>query len=575
MAGRATAVAIATSGMIRTAAVDIGESVGVDAYPAEALPFAIDKIGLGYRARCGVLTLDLSHLRESRGELTGELTVSVGEHHVSRARLNLSNLSGRVSHARYLAGVPVVSEVPWRDLLERLSLDTLNLHRAGADITELDITGPDPRCRWLLDPVLPLDMPTILFAPGGAGKSTIAAAIGVSVDSGVEVIPGWRPVSAPVLALDWEDGAGVWTKRTRAIAAGAGVKAPRIRYQPQVRPLPESVDRLAAYVADEAIGLVIVDSVGLASGSARDGGTAEESTLRLFQALRQLDATCLLIDHVRGDDMESDRAISRPYGSVYKTNLARSVYELRRERDGSPGRAELLMVHTKVNDGAKQSPQGLAIVYEDGGRVIRFERAEPQAPELIGALTSKDRMVRMLRDGATTTAAIAAELDIKPRSVDAMVSRYRTLFAGAYPTAVSDYSRPSDVAPRFTHVAVTVQHGVAVVPLRSRGGPTVQHRDAVALGRFQPRPSASEPHARARVGAVHRAPLSGPGPVRPAHVPGLLAAGASAAPREGLGCLPGPGGVGGISPRRCSLPSPHITRRSTRWLTHDDRQRHR
>jgi hypothetical protein len=142
-----------------------------------------------------------------------------------------------------------------------------------------------------------------------------------------------------------------------------------------------------------------------------------------------LETTPLLIDHVKGDDLDADRAISRPYGSVYKTNLARSVYELRREREAVPGRAELLMVHTKVNDGAKQSPQGLAIVYEDGGQVIRFERAEPRAPELIGAMNSKERMVCMLRGGAATTTAIAAELAIKPRSVDAMVSRYSALFA--------------------------------------------------------------------------------------------------------------------------------------------------
>ena len=50
--------------------------------------------------------------------------------------------------------------------------------------------------------------------------------------------------------------------------------------------------------------------------------------------------------------------VSKPYGSIYKVNLARNVFELRKECEGDVDRTELLLVHTKANSSARLPTQG-------------------------------------------------------------------------------------------------------------------------------------------------------------------------------------------------------------------------
>ena len=93
------------------------------------------------------------------------------------------------------------------------------------------------------------------------------------------------------------------------------------------RPLADDVERLAEVVAEHAIRLAIVDSVGLALGIGREAGDPADAVLRMHQALRHLGVTSVLVDHVAGADIAAGTtAASRPYGSVYKLNAARDVW---------------------------------------------------------------------------------------------------------------------------------------------------------------------------------------------------------------------------------------------------------
>lgn len=89
----------------------------------------------------------------------------------------------------------------------------------------------------LLAPMIHPQLPCVLFGKGGAGKSTLAAAVAMSLQTGAELVPGWRPsVRAPVLILDFEAISRRWDWTIKALAAGAGIEPPGLAYRAQSRP---------------------------------------------------------------------------------------------------------------------------------------------------------------------------------------------------------------------------------------------------------------------------------------------------------------------------------------------------
>jgi hypothetical protein len=162
----------------------------------------------------------------------------------------------------------------------------------------------------------------------------------------------------------------------------------------------------------------------LARGTARDGSDANESALRLFAALRAIGGTSLLVDHVAGAELDKSAAIGKAYGSVYKMNLARAAYELRRESEGSQERTELVLRQAKINDQGKLPAIALAVVYEPGR--IRFETTSATAPELIPmASTQPERIFALLRGGSMFAPAIAEQLGMTQETVRALLHRHR------------------------------------------------------------------------------------------------------------------------------------------------------
>jgi hypothetical protein len=370
-----------------------------------------ERFGLGYRAvhEHGV-ELELTRIRESREGLGGELLVrwrhgqDERARHIHQARFNLLSGQTRTGTAKQLAGRTPGAGIDWEAILERFCFDVIADVRRPAGRQKV---GRMPRqaTEYMIDPILPFGKGTIVFGPGGTGKSTLAAAIAVSVQTGREVVTGWRPMSAPVLVLDWEASADDWNARVDQIASGIGIDPIEIEYWPQSRPLADNVHQVSEVVTEMGAGLIIVDSVGLAAGSGREGGDANESALTLFSALREIGVTALLIDHVTGESLSREGAISKPYGGIYKVNMARSVFEIRREKDPEGDAAELVLIHTKVNDGQKLKPMGLRYEYSDDS--IRIRRVEVASDDLVKTLSKKDQLKHHLRTGALTTAQLA------------------------------------------------------------------------------------------------------------------------------------------------------------------------
>jgi hypothetical protein len=412
-----------------------GISVAADIVEGWRKP-PVERIGLGYMAAFAQLGVELrfDRLRESRGETSCELTVLRYGSHLLRQRFNLVSGPTRASAAKDLDGRPRPKEwtrVDWREVLEMSCLAVLDLYRAGEPFSRV---GHEPlserSARRLIDPWLPFGKPTLLYAPWGAGKSTLGAALIVTLELGIQVVPGWPPPAEPVrcLVLDWESDRTEWNDRLARIAAGVGATWTADRaalYRACRGPLDEQVEQPAEMVTRHGIGFVLIDSAEKAIGASSGAESYGDRAGRLYEAIDRLGVTILVLDHVSGEDMKrtDGRVIRKAIGSTMKGAWARAVYELKRERepDTVEKRVELVLHTAKVNDAAPQRPFEFAIVYDDDA--IRFERAKVTAPDLTEGLGKSERMRRLLADGSLTTKAIAERMNTSQGQVRSILSK--------------------------------------------------------------------------------------------------------------------------------------------------------
>lgn len=386
--------------------------------------------GLGYVMSAPEIAVELTvpSLVRSRGEWFGELDVACGlpgirssDGQLHRARFNFSSSTARATLARDLTARAAVPDLDWREVLEIFCRRVLTEQNQGNPVVTVGNRPARLAPRYLLDPILPAGKATIFYGEGSVGKSTLAAAIAVSVQTGLEVIPGWHPLAGNVLYLDWETDADDLDDKVRAIAAGAGIGDEiSLLYRACAGPFAESLEETARLVTEHTIRLLVVDSLGMASG-ASDGGDAADTAFRLFGAFRALGLTVLALDHVAKADLSAPNQASRPYGSVYKVALARSTFEVRR----SEASDTVALYNTKSNLARRLSPIALRIEYDTGR--IRYHRAELDE-SLIAPISKLGKVLWLLKEGALADKEIAERLDISEANVRAIVSNNRKLF---------------------------------------------------------------------------------------------------------------------------------------------------
>lgn len=393
--------------------------------------------GLGYVLRVPDLTIEMTvdRLNRSRGELHGELAVSCAlpgtrsvDGHLHSARFNLSGGTTRTTLARILAKRANTDDVDWEDLLEDFCRRVMAAEREGDPVESVGALPIPVGESYRLEPLLPQDQVTILYGDGGTGKSTLAVAMSVSVQEGVALIEHWTPRKAPILYLDWEAGRASINRRVRGVAMGAHI--PRVvtidymncRRRGALYSFAEDVARL---VDQRGYGLVVVDSVGMAAGTGGEGSDANESAIRLFSAFGYLGTTVLAIDHINRADADTQSKRSRPYGSIYKSNLARATFELRRTKTATG--SVLGLYHTKANDSDLLPPQPISVAYGDQGE-IRYERLDSMPVALTESLSLLDRITALLSREHMSSEAIADELDHEKRRVEALLYKYKSRF---------------------------------------------------------------------------------------------------------------------------------------------------
>ena len=125
-------------------------------------------------------------MHRSRQELSGVLIAEVEGRSLFRGKFNISSLATRrtlVSHLKEATE----GYTGWTGVVEQFCERVDELDEEGPAIIRLADLAPPPQASYRLDPLIPRGFATLLYGPGGAMKSTLAAGIAVSVATGVDL----------------------------------------------------------------------------------------------------------------------------------------------------------------------------------------------------------------------------------------------------------------------------------------------------------------------------------------------------------------------------------------------------
>jgi hypothetical protein len=351
--------------------------------------------------------------RDRNGQLVAELDAFCQEPDimipVEGIRFNISSLSQRERMAR---GIKASYEsvdatyIDWQKIINDVSWRAREFYLDGGGAEEIwpsedSNLAPD----YLLEPILYLNHPTVIFGDYGSLKSLASLAIAYMVqlpfhDNTLGLITGKE--SSPCLYLDYEDDKSSFQRRWSALDRGFGKGATPISYKRMTEPLADSVEPIAKAITKNNIKLLIIDSLGPA---ARGNLNDPEPAIRYHAALRELGITSLTLAHNSKDQLTKRRTI---FGSVFFTNLARSVWECKAEQETGEDEAIISLRHTKANLSWLHPPLGFRFNFT--ADTITIVQADLKDTSLSGELPLSWQIKNLLREGPLAVKDIASAL---------------------------------------------------------------------------------------------------------------------------------------------------------------------
>ena len=342
-----------------------------------------------------------------------------------------------------------------------------------------DMQPPGPR-EYLVEGLVPKGHAATLFGDGASAKSILALSLGIAMAGNAETWMGRKVQNYPVLLADFELDADEQRHRAYQIARGVFLDKPPqdLLYVSGLgRPAGEVLKGCLEVCANEGIGLLIIDSLGIAlqgdAESARDVIRFHHDYLDSFRAAG---VTLLIVDH-QGKTQAGERYQNkRSFGSVYKENLARSVIQVEPGERGE-GLLTVKLRQTKNNFGPKAEPFGARLAFTE--EKITVAAHELDATELAeeGTLNARDRVMLALRDAPRYPADIVEACVMPLGTVKNELTRLRK-------RGLVEYTGETDPRTQAKEVRLT-EDGLAVTgvtdPIRSRDAVTPDERERLVL----------------------------------------------------------------------------------------------
>jgi hypothetical protein len=363
----------------------------------------------------------VDHMRRGRdGDLKGELTVTTslpGAKTVADGVLlwtstNFSSQRVRASVAK-ACQERSGAQLDWVGALESLSIQVGRSEAAGTvaiqPLSDYALPPEDDAQDWVVHG-LPLarDLPTIIYGPGGSGKSLVALSICQQL----------AERGTKCLYVDWEFEGAQHRKRLGQLA-GDNIPTDLLHYVRCSSPLVVEVARIAAYVARLGIQYCCFDSIGYGAGGRPE--EAEHATAYM-RAVRQIGVGSLHLAHAVKSEEHQESA--GPFGSVFWANSARSLWMIKRApgEGGDDRVVEVALTHKKSNTGRLLAPIGLRMTF-DASRTTIQNMDLASSTLANSTLPLWQRMRALVAAHPMTVEDIAVELDAQPKSVARAVQR--------------------------------------------------------------------------------------------------------------------------------------------------------
>ncbi len=359
--------------------------------------------------------LSLTRLRHERNETFGLLTIRVkfrgartiyGTDILHSADFNCSSHTARKTLGKHLRERAEASEIDWIGLLDELCVRLLDTEEQGEPECALHEIPIDRTALLELDAGgLPLlrRHPSIWFGDGGAAKSYLALYAGINLVQQGET----------VLYLDWEF-SGEEHKMRMGRLIGEDAKLDKLLYLRCDRPLSKEVTKLRNVISRRKVTFVICDSLGFAADATPESAEAATNYYRAFRELGKVGS--LHLAHMVKPSADKDKKApdpDKPFGSVFWSNGARSIWFLKRDKEQSDRRVVPIgFFHKKANTGPLRPDFAMVARFIDGETM--FQPTDiTEFPELCKTLKVPARLIAALTEhGSMTREELADELDL-------------------------------------------------------------------------------------------------------------------------------------------------------------------
>ena len=360
-------------------------------------------------------SITLDRIRDDHDIISAEIALRNGNATpIYISRYNLFSSPTRKGLANDIDSILHLPDFDWRKTIEYISKTTILQHRESQPMIKIGKLPPMAGPRWRLKPLIPEGDTSVLFGPGGAGKSMLALICGIAVQHGWQ-LPGLEATQGNVAYFDWEWGENEHNQRMKSIAAGMQLDfTPELYYQYVYQKIEDVIDTIRQRIMSNNIKFAIFDSKVATLGGAKE---AKENSEPLFRSLRSLEGvSCLVIDHTTKD---VDGKTRSPYGDIFGTWRPRHVVEIKSvmERENE---LNLGLFKYKSNLAPSmlrgQFPLGFTIKETDCGTTIELLDIGG-VPELAERMSLKMRIMDCLKSGPKTRSEIATVLNSKPDTI--------------------------------------------------------------------------------------------------------------------------------------------------------------
>ena len=278
----------------------------------------------------------------------------------------------------------------------------------GTVMAELEAGDPDYEPTYYAKPLVLEGGGTVLFAPGGSGKSFLAMTLACSIEYGHSEL--WEDIqSYPTLYINLERDPRLMRRRLSQVnvCLGADPRTPLRFLHARGRSLADVRAGIQRTVDEHGIGLIVVDSISrTGQGDLNDNETANA----IIDSLNGICPTWVAIAHTSKANKHDI------FGSTHFTNGADLTVRLTHVEE--PNKLGMRLKQMKTNDVGKSPDTWLAYEFE-GNRLTKIRPSSSREfPDLADEQTPAERVAEYLAsEGATTVRDICVDLDLSETTV--------------------------------------------------------------------------------------------------------------------------------------------------------------